>query len=342
MLVLSKNLKIVLSVTIAFIIAFGSSSIFLKENFVDRVEVSVKKEIEFYSQDFNPKEEKIFILGSSHIMAVNTTLIENKLSSEGHNFVVYNLAKGGDVPKDRLPALDFMIKSKPKIIVYGISERDFRSTIPIQQDAANSPESPLPNLQNIFDEILWQISGTELSETEFLSNPKLTTLVAAYNFIENITGEIETKEKWKDIPPFENTPFFRIGEVHTKIRDYNEIKNIFENIYKFDEIPPAYKNPQVISFKKILEKSTENDIKIIVFVTPQHEVFQNGVPKKVETQFNNVLDEVSKQHNIEIYSFYDRYNGLEIWNNPSHVAVNENAMIFSEDISELILKEVEP
>lgn len=340
-MVLSKNLKIVLSVTIAFIIAFGFSVIFLKENFVDRVEISVKKEIAFYSQDFDPNEEKIFILGSSQIMAVNTTLIENKLSDEEHNFVVYNLAKGGDVPKDRLPALDFMIKSKPEIIVYGISERDFRSTVPIQQDVANTPESPLPNLQNIFDEVLWQISGTELSETEFLSNPKLTTLVAAYNFTENITGEIEVKEKWKDIPPFDNTPFFRIGQVHTEIRDYDEIKSIFDNIYKFNEIPPAYKNPQVISLKKIIEKSIENDIKIIIFVTPHHEVFQNGVPKKVQNQFNKIIDELSEEYNIEIHSFYDSYNGLEVWNNPSHIAVNENAMIFSKDLSELILKEIE-
>jgi len=119
----------------------------LKENYVDRVEVSVKKEIEFYSQNFDPNEDKIFILGSSHIMALNTTLIENKLSDESYNFVVYNLAKGGDVPNDRISAIEFMIKSKPKIIVYGIAERAFRSTIPIQQDSTDSPESPLPNFR---------------------------------------------------------------------------------------------------------------------------------------------------------------------------------------------------
>lgn len=341
-MVFSKNQKIVLSVTIAFIIAFGFSVIFLKENYVDRVEVSVKKEIEFYSQNFDSNEEKIFILGSSHIMAVNNTLIEKSLSDKDHNFVVYNLAKGGDVPKDRLPALEYMIKSEPKIIVYGIAARDFRSIIPIQQDVMGSPESPLPNLQNFFDEIFWQNFGADLSENEFLSNPKLTTLVAAYNFTNNVFGEIEIKEKTKKNPPFKNTPFFRIGETENIIRDDKEIQNIFDNVYKFDEIPASYKNPQVISFKKIIAQLKENDIKIIVFVTPHHEIFQNSIPKKIETDFNNILDEVSKEHNIEIHTFYDKYDGLKIWNNPSHVAIHKNATIFSEDVSELILRELEP
>ena len=340
-MVLSKTHKILFSVAIAFSIALGSFLIFQKGNYVDRVEISIKKEIEFYTKNFETDEKKIFVLGSSHIMAVNTTLIESKLLENNYEYSVYNLAKGGDVPKDRIPTLEYLIKSKPEIVVYGIAERDFRGAIPIQQESANTPESPLPNLKNFFDEIFWQSSGIKSEDYEFLSNPKLTTLTTAYNFTKFLFDQEEIKENRKDRPPFENTPFFKIGDIETIIRTDDEVKNIFENIYEFREIPPSYKNPQVSSFKEIITELNENNIGVIIFITPHHEVFQNSFPKKIERQFEDIINEIETEYDLEIHSLYDKYNNLKIWNNPSHVAVNKGSVIFSNDIVNLILEEIE-
>ena len=341
-MVLSKTQKILVSISVAFIIAISMTFVFLKDNHIDRVEVGIEKEIEFYTKKIEPEGKKIFVLGSSHIMSINTTLIENNLSEKNYHYNVYNLAKGGDVPKDRIPTLDYLIDTKPDMVIYGIAQRDFRGTVPIYQESSNILDSPLPNFKNIFDEAFWKIEGINSEDYEFLSNPKLTTLVFAYNFMKSIIGEEEeVKENRKNTPPFENTPFFRIGEKETMIRSENEIKNIFNNIYKFKEIPDSYKNPQVSSFKEIIKKLQDNNIEVIIFVTPHHKIFQDSFPKKIKTQFNSILDEIEKEYDLEIYSLFDKYNGLQIWNNPSHVAVNEESMIFTEDIIDLISKELD-
>jgi len=331
----------VITISIAFVMAFGFLFIFLSINYVDQVEISVEEETRFYNQIKKSNDKKIFLLGSSHIMSLNTTLIENELSNHGYNYSVYNLAKGGDVPKDRLPTLQLLINSKPEIVVYGIAERDFRGAVPIQEISTNTPDSSLPNLRNIFDEIFWYIFGDSLENFEIFSNPKLTTLTTFFNCLKILQVEDSTTENRKNTHPFKNKPFFRIGKTETLIRNDNEIESIFNNIYEFREIPPSYKNLQVSSFKEIIKQMNDNNIKTIIFVTPHHEIFQSGIPQKNEESFYNIIEEISDELDNEVYWFLDKYNKLKIWNNPSHVAVNEKAMVFSKDITDLIIKEIE-
>ena len=80
---------------------------------------------EFYSKKFDPKKERVFIIGSSNIGQLNTTLVNEIVSNNYPAFDVYNLAITSDFPSTRLPHLEKTIALKPKLIIYGITYRDF-------------------------------------------------------------------------------------------------------------------------------------------------------------------------------------------------------------------------
>ena len=98
---------------------------------------------EFYS-NLNSDKKQIFILGSSQVVAVNATHIDNYLSKSGYDYNIYNLATISDTPKLRLQTLDMIISSNPEIILYGIGPRDFRSS------PTDNMEKPLPDPNAFF------------------------------------------------------------------------------------------------------------------------------------------------------------------------------------------------
>jgi len=113
------NGRIVISVSIAFAIVF--LSLFMLDNAFSDPE---KKDLLFYLQE-NSKNNKILILGSSHVGILNTTLIDEMIFLENADYEVFNLAYSNDKPKKRAEILQQMIFLKPEIVFYGISFRDF-------------------------------------------------------------------------------------------------------------------------------------------------------------------------------------------------------------------------
>ena len=72
---------------------------------------------------------KIFIVGSSNVNAINATSINEQLSNEQKNYLVYNLADMGDNPTRRLNSIDNIISHKPEFVLYGIGIWDFEKPI---------------------------------------------------------------------------------------------------------------------------------------------------------------------------------------------------------------------
>ena len=69
------NQKIVASVALSIIIAFGL--LLLVQNYFP--DERIIKEREFYSQNFGPEDELIFLIGSSNVGQLNTTLIHENI-----------------------------------------------------------------------------------------------------------------------------------------------------------------------------------------------------------------------------------------------------------------------
>ena len=88
--------KIILAVTFSFIITLSIFIIIFNQFSTENVNF---KDHSFFNQDFDPKNKKIFLLGSSHTGQINSTFVQNNISNIDENVIVYNLAYNGDTPK---------------------------------------------------------------------------------------------------------------------------------------------------------------------------------------------------------------------------------------------------
>ena len=120
------NHIIAVSVLFSFCISFGL--LFLLIEISDEITLSQKIE-NFYSQDLGNNKKKIFLIGSSYVGTLNTTLINEKIFFIDKNYEVYNLAITSDHPEKRIHQIEQIISMKPNMIFYGVSFFDFQSTI---------------------------------------------------------------------------------------------------------------------------------------------------------------------------------------------------------------------
>jgi len=146
----------------------------------------------------------------------------------------------------------------------------------------------------------------------------------------------ETKEKFDNL----NSPFQILGVKQTLIQT-NEILEMQTKEHRVSEVFLSINNnEQLFYFKKIISEFQENNIKVVIFTTPVSRSFINVLPDDAKYVFKTILSDTSNQLEVKIYNFTDSYVDLPIWQNPTHVAYNSKAMIFSDDIAEMIIKEI--
>lgn len=130
------------------------------------------------------------------------------------------------------------------------------------------------------------------------------------------------------------------------IHDSEFIKNQyseFGGIYLIENNVDSFEvNLNALALDDIISSLHQNNIHVIIIVTPHDQTFNETVDEELLNTFNNVLNAISEKHNVKIYSFYDLYLNENIWTNFNHIAYNNNnSMIFSKDISKIILDEYE-
>ena len=125
-----------------------------------------------------------------------------------------------------------------------------------------------------------------------------------------------------------------------KIMNDEDLKSLGVSGATVANIIQINQNQDLHDFKEIIKKLIENNIKIIIFTTPQHKYFYDLVDNSEKIAFKNILLEIHKDSNLEIHSFIEKYSDLEIWRNPTHIVVSESSSIFSNDIAKLILEEL--
>jgi hypothetical protein len=333
------NTKIVVSVFSAFVIAFILLSVFMYNSKIGNID-SLENEINFYD-NLDQSTNKIFLLGNSHIMPLNNTFIQDHISNSHENYTVYNLAIGSSEPKDRLQTIDYIISTKPSMIVYGIAERDFRSTIPLT-DNKNSKPQLLPDLQQFFDEQVWKLG---LKNLNFMENPKFTTLTTLYDFTLKIWKKDtnQVSNKIERFHPYPNMPFYKITTNDIPILTNDELYDYVKEtrVGNFREINLPYSNVDVIALKEIINRIKSHDIKFILFTTPHHQSYLDVTPDSINDRFELIIENIELEFNIEIHELTNKYVDLEIWNDPTHIAVSQKSLIYSEDISNIILGEMD-
>ncbi len=323
--------KILISISIVFIITFSLlviSEKIIGDNIARVFEKQKIAEQNFFMNNFS-EDHTIFLVGSSHAGRINVTivndLIQDKSNKLNKSIIVYNLVKGGSNPARELQSADFVISANPKIVFYGISYRDFL----FSYDNVKK-ESALPDPELLVTNIKSSIPLGWIP-----TNPQLLTR-NVLNDILNITSELEQdiSEKTKTIP---NTPFYNYSET-PYIMTNEELKN--ESFDPSNWRDSARPHTSFNALQKYIQKLQSNDIEIVIFTTPLHEYYLNNLSDSQKRSFSSLLKKLSND-GIRIYEFEERYKDLNIWWNPTHISLHQNATIFSTDIAEMIIAEFE-
>ncbi|MBC8250933.1 MAG: hypothetical protein H8E89_05045 [Candidatus Nitrosopelagicus sp.] len=313
---MNQGKKISLSVLIAVIISvflFFTIMFSLPDHLFQSYE-------DFFSSNLGD-EDKIFILGSSHVYAINPIIVSDKLKESNYEFDVYNLGSPGDDFEERERAVDMMIKNEPKIVMFGIEPRSFESAGRTITELPNNPLPQIPSINEFFNIL-------DLGDKKgIIKNPK-------FALIRTISSPME---KEIEEHPYPNSPFLKYEVDAARLSQSDELEKIKpEYVGKINSIE---KNSNLHALNNIIKKLEENDIKVIIFVTPHSKFYLDKYPELQRNVFQDILDEISRDN--KIYSLYEKYAEDNVWHDHTHLAANDETKFYSEDIADFIIKELE-
>jgi hypothetical protein len=339
------NKKISFHVLISFLIAFSILVIVLYTNYEKPTDLNIETVLspakldaaqkKFYSQHFDPHEKKIFIFGSSFVAALDSIYIDEYLAKNNQSYHTYNLAISNDQPKKRLNTIDMIINAKPEIVVYGIGVRDLL-------DQNKTKELPLnerfPDPHAIFAELFLSLENYFNYDLDFLKSPRL----GITKIIGNV-GDVLPERSKPVLHPLNHPLYFFIDSrlYDTRIATDIQLQNQRQIPYVPYDIDPPDKSKNLIALKKIIHELRKNDIDVVVFVTPFNKYHLEQMTKYETESFNSILQNLSSESNITIYSLYDKYSDLPVWRDIDHITGNKNITIYSNDIAKIILNEIE-
>ena len=319
------NRAIIFSVLFAFIISISFliiSQYKIQENIIQEENLN-SNYLLLQESSVENKTNKVFILGSSHVMVLNNTHIQQELSKNNYqNYSVYNLGIGADTPKERLREILLIIDANPEIIVYGVGFRDFESVI-IGKSQLKKSTGIFPDLEKIFGELRYLLFNSLKVDLDFIQSPKINTLTYVRNFFKNGTNE--------------NTG---LPNPHIIKTNLELEKNILMHP-PYLVIEPSFKNKNVYAIKEIIKELQNNNINIVLFTTPHSKFYINAIDDSKYQMFNNILQEINDELGVNTVFLHEKYVMFNIFTDNQHVASNENSIIYSNDISEIIIKEIE-
>jgi len=300
------NGKIALVVALSFMIVFLSFIPFYEKYRV--LNVWEINDNPFFQKISETTNENILIMGGSAVGQLNSTHINKIVSEKFPEYMVYNLAYNADIPTQRLYSLESSISTNPKIIFYGIS--------------------------------FWSLSDYYNKKTDhglqslFEINPKATTLNAIRTILGDETGLFPSQKYVID-----TTPFFPYSkdqmQINEQSRLYLDIKTTIKKVHQ----NPS-NSEQLVALKDTIEFFQKNNVKVVFFTLPLHQSYLDIVPENDKQLFNETIENLSKKYNVKIFDFTNSYSTQDVWKDAYHVALNPNSLVYSQDISQMIISEV--
>ncbi len=290
----------------------------------------------FYSSDLDSSKTTIFLLGSSQVLRMDMTYINQEILNFCDNCVAYNLALQGDTISRRLGTIPNLIEKKPDLIIYGIGYVDFVlkrnadfAPVPLIQ----KPKSFLPDPQSLIEE--------KIIHANFPNdvNPKYFT----FNVL---------KSQFKDKTSLDQTildPNDRIfkDDKDFKERDYLSLSNeeldkkFPLQIAEYSKIDLEIYEKRFPELKQILEELKNNDIKVSIFSTPTPQTKLEKVSNSNEELFRSTFEKLSKEYGVSTYFLHHKFSNMTIWSDVIHISLNKEAMQpYSEEIVKIIKNEV--
>ena len=259
-------------------------------------------------------KKKIFLIGSSTVYPIDSTYLNNELSLNDKNYEMYNLADMSDTPEKRLQSLSNILSHNPDIIVYGLDIKFFKPSPQNELSLSELILHPKNLFKNNFNDIIDPL------REKIPGSPKDRTLHTLKYIL------FGPQPHHHPFINFSETPITPISQLPPPGDDANSSRlNLSEN------------SKQMLSFKKLISEFKKNDIKIIVFSTPYH---KTSISENDVELFEEMLEEFSKKNSIPVYFFHEKYSEMEIWRDNIHIAINKDVQIYTNDILEILLKEM--
>ena len=312
----TKNYKILFSLSISSAIAI-TSLLFI----INYYPSTTFQEIEtnsFFNKDFDINEKKIFIFGASQTGRINSIHVDDIISKSSANYSVYNLAYDGDLPKTRHKLLPQILSLEPEIIFYGVSYRDFANI-----ESKQSSDFSLIKYVDVITNNKYELDSL---------NPKLATLKAIKELIPGKSLSSENRIV------LSNSPLMTLSTPATKIASKTDLE---KSLILIPTQINIVQNEQVDYLQRNILEIKNNDIPIVIFTIPLSQSYLDKISDSDKQNLKYILDEISAEFNIPIYNFTNNYASLDIWADPSHVAFNKNSIIYSDDVANMILKEID-
>lgn len=324
------NIKIVLVVVFSFIIA--TSTLFVILDWYKNHGENYEEQEMFFLHEFDETQKNIFILGSSQTGRINATFVDNYLAEKfgKDSSDSYNLATPGDLPRIRQTYTGMIISANPDLVLYGIGFRDFESSFTVVETTNNKPEDVFPGAQDFFNRI-FKLENFFNYDFSALSSPLLVITSMIASVLMDNTNIVKMDS---------NTPFYDYYEGIDEIKSKKELKEILDSKPKWRGIS-IENNDNVQALKKILNEFSKRDVKVVIFTTPHDRVILDSMPTKDKEKFEYLLRDISEELDVKTYYFHEKYADMNIWQSIAHVAVSNKTDIFSQDIAEIILENLE-
>jgi hypothetical protein len=318
------NEKIAFAMLISFIIT--GSALILMVNLYPDVSV-ISPNHPFFEQNFDPDLKKIFIFGSSHVGVLNSTLISNNISENYSDYDFYNLSHSADNPEERLVILSEIISLNPAIVFYGISYRDLGTNLKLDTQ----------DFHFDFNLVLKTFDPENKFKLKNI-NPKIITLKAINTELKKIypTTTVSKPTVFSDEMPFYPQELLPINLNRDELTRHAEFIHVSTLAVK-----PSSSNEQVSVLKDIIKKLQKNNVQVVVFAIPLPHEYTNMLPPETKENFKEILNEIEFDLDLKVYDFTHQYDELSIWADSLHVATVPESIIYTEDVLEMILLEIE-
>lgn len=264
-----------------------------------------------------------FVLGASYAYPINATHVAESLEKNDLEYEIYNLADMSDTPSHRLKSLEHLISLKPEVVIYCVSITDFEN--PVTQsyimDRSSTDGFEILNPKKEIVKILSVTTQNNL-DGKFPTSPKERTILSIKYLIRG--------------PEFVHNPFINynitpVTDEKTFDAEYN---------FTFRGVDTSHNNEERIALQKIITELKKNNIKVILFTSPHHKVFLDAVGESNLIVFESIMTEIAEQNDIGVHFLHNKYEKTDIWRDPHHIAVNKDAIIYSDDIAAILEKEL--
>ena len=275
-------LSIILSISIALF------AYFLLIHFVVDTDLQTSHReialLDFYQQ---PHDKDVVILGSSYVTeGIDTYIVEDVLREKGSNRSVYNLGMQAETPLSRLPELENLIASRPRMVVIGLGYRDLANRTDIYED-----RFALISQRIHLDEQYRPLYND--TQVQFLTQSPLEHLWYERKFIGGAVFHLfrngVLKDKSSSREALYDTNFKDPWLLTSNLTEEIKIEKAQEDQSR-DQID-ADPNPQKMALLSTMKRLRQNNISVIIISMPMNSYYSDRITESSRHNFSVFLNE---------------------------------------------------